>query len=161
MQKVFYIVFLTVGLAAVLASCSSTKYVPDGEYLLNSVKVKTVGDYDDVNTSNLRNYVRQNPNRRWFSLFKLPLATYSLSGRDSTKWINRTLRSMGEAPVIFDSAKAVTTCADLQQELRNEGYLNARVDMEQVYTSTRQRIRSAIIPRIRRRLMMKRARSSS
>ena len=133
MRKVCYIVFLTVGLAAVLASCSSTKYVPDGEYLLNSVKVKTVGDYDDVNTSNLRNYVRQNPNRRWFSLFKLPLATYSLSGRDSTKWINRTLRSMGEAPVIFDSAKAATTCADLQQELRNEGYLNARVDMEQVY----------------------------
>lgn len=130
MQKVHRIVLMMVGMAVVMFSCSSTKYVPDGEYLLNNVKVKTIGNYDDVNTVNLRNYVRQNPNRRWFSLFKLPLATYSLSGRDSTKWINRTLKSMGEAPVIFDSAKATMTCIDLQQELRNEGFLNAQVDME-------------------------------
>lgn len=130
MQKVHRIVLMMVGMAVVMFSCSSTKYVPDGEYLLNNVKVKTIGDYDDVNTVNLRNYVRQNPNRRWFSLFKLPLATYSLSGRDSTKWINRTLKSMGEAPVIFDSTKATMTCIDLQQELRNEGFLNAQVDME-------------------------------
>lgn len=130
MQKVHRIVLMMVGMAVVMFSCSSTKYVPDGEYLLNNVKVKTIGDYDDVNTVNLRNYVRQNPNRRWFSLFKLPLATYSLSGRDSTKWINRTLKSMGEAPVIFDCAKATMTCIDLQQELRNEGFLNAQVDME-------------------------------
>ncbi len=130
MQKVHHIVLMMVGMAVVMFSCSSTKYVSDGEYLLNNVKVKTIGDYDDVNTVNLRNYVRQNPNRRWFSLFKLPLATYSLSGRDSTKWLNRTLKSMGEAPVIFDSAKAAMTCIDLQQELRNEGFLNAQVDME-------------------------------
>ncbi|MBQ8464040.1 MAG: BamA/TamA family outer membrane protein [Prevotella sp.] len=131
MRKVHHIVLLMVGLAALLSACSSTKYVPEGEYLLNSVKVKTEGDYDDVNTASLRNYVRQNPNRRWFSLFKLPLATYSLSGRDTTRWVNRTLRSMGEAPVIFDSAKAAVTCVDLQQELRNEGFLNAQVSMEQ------------------------------
>ena len=131
MRKVHHIVLFIVGLAVLLSACSSTKYVPEGEYLLNSVKVKTEGDYADVNTANLRNYVRQNPNRRWFSLFKLPLATYSLSGRDTTRWVNRTLRSMGEAPVIFDSTKAATTCADLQQELRNEGFLNAQVSMEQ------------------------------
>lgn len=130
MTKVHPIVLIFTGVVALLASCSTTKYVPENQYLLNSVKVKNMGQQDDVNTSNLRNYVRQNPNRRWFSLFKLPLATYSLSGSDSTKWLNRTLRSMGEAPVLFDSAKAVQTCVDLQQELRNEGYLNAQVYVE-------------------------------
>ena len=90
MIKVHPIVLFFAGVGALLVSCSTTKYVPENQYLLNSVKVKTVGDNDDVNTSNLRNYVRQNPNRRWFSLFKLPLGTSSLSGRDSTKWINRT-----------------------------------------------------------------------
>ena len=58
-----------------LSSCSSTKYVPDGAYLLNKMKVSTEGEYRDLNTLALRSYVRQTPNQRWFSLFKLPLAT--------------------------------------------------------------------------------------
>ena len=111
----------------ILASCSTTHYVPDDSYLLNSVKVHTVGEYRDLNTSNLRNYVRQNPNSRWFSTFKLPLMVYSLSGRDTTKWVNRTLRSIGEAPVLFDSRKTEQTVADLSQQMRNEGFLHASV----------------------------------
>ena len=117
---------------SLLTSCSSTKYVPADEYLLNSVKVKTESSYRDVNTASLRNYVRQMPNSRWFSLYKLPLAVYSLSGRDSTKWINRTLKSMGEPPVVFDSARSVQTCADLTQQLKNEGFLDAQVGMQDV-----------------------------
>ena len=61
---------------------------------------------------------------------KVPLAVYSLSGRDSTKWINRTLKSMGEAPVVFDSLSSVQTCADLAQQLKNEGFLDAQVRLQ-------------------------------
>ena len=104
-----------------LASCSTTRYVPDDELLLRSVKVRTVGDYPDVNTSALKGYIRQQPNARLFSLFPLPLATYSLAGRDTTRWINRTLRNLGEPPVLFDSLKAVQALGDLRQQLRNEG----------------------------------------
>lgn len=77
----------------------------------------------------LKSRVRQNGNSRWFSAVKIPLATYSLSGRDSTKWINRTLKSMGEAPVIYNSARTVQSCIDLRSELNNEGYLGATVDV--------------------------------
>ena len=112
-----------------LSACSTTKYVPEDEYLLGTVAVKDFEHHPEVNTTLLRDYVRQRPNARWFSLYKLPLATYSLSGRDTTKWINRTLRAMGEAPVLFDSLAALQTCADLEQQLRNEGFLQAKVDM--------------------------------
>ena len=112
------------------ASCSSTRYVPDGQTLLNSVKVNTVGEYRDVNTAALRNYVRQTPNSRWFSIVRLPLHTYSLSGSDTTKWINRTLRAIGEPPVIYDSLKADLSRSDLRQQLRNEGFLDAQVAYE-------------------------------
>ena len=118
----------------VLASCSTTRYVPDHRTLLNSVSVKTLGDYPQVNTATLRNYVRQQPNARWFSIFRLPLHTYSLSGADTTKWYNRTLRSIGEPPVLFDTLKAELSRSDLRQQLRNEGFLNAEVVYE-----TRQR----------------------
>ena len=129
MQKHYFLITLLVGAMLFLSSCSSTKYVPADEYLLNRVKVKNESNYRDINTLSLRSYVRQMPNSRWFSLFKLPLAAYSLSGRDSTKWINRTLRSMGEPPVIFDSLRAIQTCADLKQQLKNEGFLDAQVIM--------------------------------
>ena len=121
---------LFVGVMMVLSSCSTTRYVPEDELLLNSVKVRTDGEYRDVNTANLRGYVRQKPNSKWFAAFKLPLYTYSLSGRDTTRWINRTLRNMGEAPVLYDSLKMQQTLADLRQQLHNEGFLQADVTAE-------------------------------
>ena len=113
-----------------LCACSSTRYVPEGHTLLNSVKVKAMGEYGDVNTAELRNYVRQSPNSRWFSIVRLPLHTYSLSGADSTKWLNRTLRAIGEPPVVYDSLKAELSLNDLRQQLRNEGFLQAKVAFE-------------------------------
>ena len=111
-----------------VASCSSTKYVDDGSFLLNKVEMKTDGTYPDINTSQLKGYVRQKSNSQWFSAVKIPLHTYSLSGRDTSKWINRTLKSMGEAPVIFDSTATARTCEDLRLALCNKGYLMAYVD---------------------------------
>ncbi|MBQ4392614.1 MAG: BamA/TamA family outer membrane protein [Prevotella sp.] len=119
-----------VAVGSLLLACSTTKYVPEGQYLLGQVRVVADDEAHYANTGQLKSYVRQHPNAKWFSLFKLPLMTYSLSGRDSTKWLNRTLRNMGEAPVIFDSLQARLTCQDLQQQLRNEGFLQAKVQME-------------------------------
>ncbi len=130
MRRDFFLVNVLLCLMLVLASCSTTRYVPEGETLLNSVKVSTVGEYRDVNTAHLRNYVRQMPNAKWFSFVRLPLYTYSLSGSDTTKWMNRTLRSLGEAPVIYDSLKAEQSRTDLMQQLRNEGFLRAEVNYE-------------------------------
>ena len=130
MRNVHFLTSFFLGAMVFFSSCSSTKYVPKDQYLLKSVKVKSESNYHDINTLALRNYVRQMPNSRWFSLYKLPLAVYSLSGRDSTKWINRTLKSMGEAPVVFDSLSSVQTCADLVQQLKNEGFLDAQVRLQ-------------------------------
>ena len=125
-SKYIYIIFLTV----LMSACSVTKYVPDGGYLVNNVDVKTDAKRKDINTGNLKSYVRQKGNSRWFSAVKIPLATYSLSGRDSTKWINRTLKAMGEPPVLYDSLRTVQSCNDLRAELRNEGYLSADVEVK-------------------------------
>lgn len=112
-----------------LASCSGTKFVSDGQYMLNKVEVKKDEGYPDVNISKYKSYVRQRGNQRWFSALKVPLGIYSLAGRDTTKWLNRTLQSMGEAPVLFDTLKAQQSCNDLAALLRNEGYLGGTVEM--------------------------------
>jgi len=124
------LLFQLVALAVIMTACSTTRYVPEGEYLLNKVKIvnqESNGVSDKTLSSSLNSHVRQTPNSRWFSLFKLPLATYSLSGRDTTRWLNRTLRNMGEPPVIYSERLTQRTCADLKQELQNEGWLNAEV----------------------------------
>ena len=111
--------------ALLLAACSETKYVADGQYLLDKVKVECDTKAPGINTSEMVELVRQRGNSRWFSAAKLSLLTYSLSGRDTTKWVNRVLRSMGEAPQIYDSAATRQTLDDLESKMRNMGYLRA------------------------------------
>ena len=115
--------------AVLLVSCAGTKYVPEGSYLLDKVKVTVDERPKDVSINQAKDYVRQQENVRWFSMVKLPLGVYSLSGRDSTKWMNRLLRSMGEPPVLYDSVQARLTVGDLQQMLYNKGYLDGRVEL--------------------------------
>lgn len=122
-------IFIFLLLTALLASCSVTKFVPDGEYLLDKVEVKSDTNALGVNPGEMRQLVRQRGNSRWFSAAKLPLATYSLSGRDTTKWFNRFLRSIGEPPQLYDSVSTRASMDILQTQLQNMGYLRASVDV--------------------------------
>ena len=121
------LVFVAI-VAAILAACSATKFVPDGDYMLQSVKVKSEPKGFDV--AAVEPYIRQKANSKWFSLVKIPLGVYSMAGRDTTKWLNRTLQRIGEQPVVFDSTSAAATCGDLQTAMRNMGYLHADVDLK-------------------------------
>ena len=114
--------------ALLLGGCSATRDLADDELLLNQVKVVADGKYKDINTSQLKNYVRQKGNARWFSSLKIPLGVYAMAGKDSS-WVNRMLRQMGEAPVIYDTLLAHQTCEDLQMALQNKGYLDAEVEL--------------------------------
>ncbi len=109
-----------------LASCSATKYVPDGSYLLDEVKIHS--DNKGVKPSGLRMYVRQNPNSKWFSLVKTQLYVYNLSGRDSTRW-NRMLRRIGDEPEIYSEHEARRTQEELTKAVRNMGYMEATVKL--------------------------------
>lgn len=109
-------------------SCSTTKFVPDDKYLLNTVDVKA--DAKTINSYEVKNYIDQKPNFKTFTLFKFPLFLYNLAGEDTTKWINRTLQNAGEPPIIFDSLKVNKTTTDLTRMMTNRGYLNATVTPE-------------------------------
>jgi outer membrane protein assembly factor BamA len=116
-----------------LAACSETKYVPEDRYLLDRVRVLTDSKDKAVNTAELRAHVQRKGNSRWFSAAKIPLATYSLSGRDTSKWVNRLLRSMGEPPQLYDSASAIKSGEALLAQLQNLGYLRASIDVLDEY----------------------------
>ncbi len=114
----------------ICTSCSTTKFVPDGKYLLTDVKIET--DNKNVNTSQMEQYINQKANTKWFSLFAVPLGTYNLSVRDSTKWINRILKRLGEEPVLFDTLKAEMSRKNLGTVMQNMGYLHADVSLKTI-----------------------------
>lgn len=120
--------FLMLACVVSVIGCSSSRYVPDGHYRLERVVINS--DSKDLDLAALEPYIRQKSNSKWFSLFKIPLGAYALSGRDSTKWINRTLKNIGEAPVIYDSAEARLSAEDLRLAMQNQGYMRATVDLQ-------------------------------
>ena len=125
MKKGFrYAIYAVVVLLS--ASCSSTKYVPDGSYLLDEARIQT--DTKGIKPSNLSIYVRQKPNAKWFSLIKTQLYVYNWSGRDSTRWINRTLRKLGDAPVIYSDKETNRTSEEMTKAMQNMGYMGAMVE---------------------------------
>jgi hypothetical protein len=138
---------------AVLLStgCRSTKYVPEGEKLLSRVEIKS--DARDVSRDELRSYLRQQENLRILGFWRLHLGIYNLSGKDESKGFNRWLRSMGEAPVIYDSTLVDRSVEQMGLYLRNRGYYLNQVSDSVRYPSERKaRVRYTVASGPRYRL---------
>lgn len=114
-------------LMAMLASCSSTKHVPQGELLLDKVKINIADPKPDIEASQLANYLRQNANHRVLGGLKLQLAFYNLSGKNPNNWFNRWIQRVGTPPVIYDSTLTVASAEQLHTALSNRGYMKNSV----------------------------------
>ncbi|GAB6012491.1 translocation and assembly module lipoprotein TamL [Viscerimonas tarda] len=126
--KPLYILFIFVVFVLLVPSCSSTKYVPEGEYWLQSASVKV--DTKAFSSMDIEPYISQKSNYKTLAIFRLPLFIYNMSGSDTTKWINRVLKSGGEPPVIYDSTLVEKSVDNITRILSNRGYVHAQVTPE-------------------------------
>ena len=122
-------IFGLIGLLLLLLGCNSTKFVPEGQYLLNKVAIKT-DQKELASKDELESFLRQTPNTEILGFWKLQLGVYNRSGKDTTKWINRAFRKMGDAPIIYNHEQTEASLLQLQQAIRNKGYFNATVSSE-------------------------------
>ena len=118
-----YILMLLV--SVLLASCSVTKKVPSGSYLLNKVKIES--DAKGVSESSLRPFLRQKPNSTMLLLGRVKLKAHNAAENDST-WLRRQLLKFGEAPVLYSDRLTGISMEQIRLQLGNKGYLNAEVD---------------------------------
>ena len=129
-------------------ACSPVKHVPEGQYLLDNADIvitqtpDSIGGKRDeeVRSAELVNYLRQAPNHKVLGFLKLQLATYSLSGRDSTRWYNRWLRRLGQPPVIYSSDLTDASRRQLRLALVNRGFMQAKVDIDTIADTARRRM---------------------
>jgi outer membrane protein assembly factor BamA len=105
-----------------LASCNTTRFVPEGKYLLNKITVKA--DDKSLKREELKLHIRQKDNLRILGVLKFHLGVYNLS---SAKKDNDWLKRVGEAPVLYDEFQAQKSKDQLQIYLKNKGYYNAVV----------------------------------
>ena len=122
-----------------VVACSAVKHVPDGSLLLNKVNIR-VTDNDTVATEELYNYLRQTPNHKVLGFTKLQLGLYNLSGKDSTRWYNKWLRSIGQPPVIYDSTLTQAGINQLHTVMVNRGFMDASVWVDTVANHDKKRI---------------------
>lgn len=116
-------------MAVALCSCSSTKHVAEGCLLVDKVSIK-VKDNKGYNELGLYNYLRQIPNHEVLGGLKLQLGVYNMSGSDSTKCMNRWLRKVGEAPVLYNHSLTEASKKELTRYFVNKGYLKANVEVD-------------------------------
>ena len=118
-----------------LSSCNSTKFVPEGKYLLNKVSVKV--DDNNIKKEDIKTYVRQKENLRILGSIKFHLWVYNLS---SIKKENDWLKRIGEAPVIYEQIQSQRSKEQLQIYLKNKGYYNASIKDTLVYGSKEKKV---------------------
>ena len=115
--------------ALLFYACNSTKYVPEGEYLLDKVNIQT--DTKAINKDGLKDYVRQTPNAAVFGAFRMQLGVYNAAPKDTTKkfkrFLHKTFMKIGDPPVIYNPSLTTLSTQQLQLQLENKGYRNAKV----------------------------------
>lgn len=120
-----------------LTACNTTKFVPEGQYLLNKARVRCVDD-KTVSAGSLRSYLRQTQNTEIMGFWKLQLDVYNTApldtvGNKSKKRLAENAFKMGEAPVVYDEDLTRVSMQQLKQQMNNMGYFQAEVDTQKVY----------------------------
>lgn len=109
-----------------LAGCAPTRNIPDGEYLLTRNRIEVIDA--EVEHPQLRNFIRQQPNRRIFGFYRFHLNVYQWAERKPDSSFRRWMQeSIGEEPVIFDPFLVDHTKRQFELYLHNRGYFNHEV----------------------------------
>jgi outer membrane protein assembly factor BamA len=111
-------------LVPAIYSCNPTKYIPQGETLLNKNYLHI--DREGINKSDLAPYIKQKPNKKIFGA-RFHLGLYNLSNLDKEKWPHAWLRNIGEEPVIYDKNATDKSREQLEDYVSSKGYFDSRV----------------------------------
>ncbi|MCF8357801.1 MAG: BamA/TamA family outer membrane protein [Prolixibacteraceae bacterium] len=117
------------------SGCKTTRYVPEGEYLLSNIDVKV--DNPQINKGELAKHIRQKENLKIFGFLKFHLWLYNISNKDKP---NSWLRRIGEAPVVYDQGLKDQSIQQLTRYLYNKGFYQAQVTDNVEFTKKRAKI---------------------
>lgn len=120
------ILLLCAAAALLLAGCSTTRALKNGEFLLRKNTVK-VND-ESFKTSSLSSYLAQKPNSYLLGMNPL-LSVYNWAGSSESGFAG-FLRRLGTAPVVYDPLKVEESVASMENHLRYIGFYGSQVESD-------------------------------
>ena len=114
--------------AAMLASCSTTRVLADGECRLARNEVHIGGD-TKLNAGNLSQYVKQKPNSSLIFGWNPFLNVYNWTG-GKDNFFGRLFRKIGTPPVIFRPDLVESSAENIERHLEYLGYYGSTVEPE-------------------------------
>lgn len=116
---------LCIGLLLVItASCSITRKIPEQSQLLT--KTKIVCNEKSIDTDDMRNYLRQKPNRKTFFI-RYHLRMYYMFEHATRNFGTKMRENAGEPPVLFDQNLHERSLNQLYLYMHERGYYNAKI----------------------------------
>ncbi len=129
METISKIAFLILIIS--IASCSNTRLLPPGEALYTGATVKIKDAISKKNKNiledDLSKLTRPKPNSKFLGM-RLKLSFFNLAGNPNKKnFIRKTLRNIGEPPVLLSDVNLENNSKVLKNYLENKGYFHAAV----------------------------------
>ncbi|MCQ2158961.1 MAG: sorting and assembly machinery component 50 [Bacteroidales bacterium] len=114
---------------AILASCSTTRNLPEGQYRLAGTSLTLNGSgIEGVSNSQLVPYIKQQPNNSVLG-FNPFICIYNWSD-GSDKGLNKLWEKIGEAPVVYNPALTEASERSIARRMEYYGYFDSSVSAE-------------------------------
>lgn len=113
-------------MAAVSASCSTTRVLQDNEYRLAKNKIEITND-KHFNPNSLNPYIQQKPNPSIIFGWNPFLSVYNWSNGKGKGW-DKLVQKIGQAPVIYDADMVESTVGNILDHLEYQGYYGSKVE---------------------------------
>ncbi len=123
MKSAFKVIFVAV-LGMVMASCSTTRSLQDGEYRLTKNRIRIEND-KEFNPNQLNKYLKQNENLGWSPF----LYVYNWTNGKGKGW-DKLIRKIGKEPVVYDPDMVDSSIENIENHLEYLGYYGSEVESE-------------------------------
>lgn len=123
------------------ASCSVTRKLPEGSYLVRKVVIeddREAPKRERISSSELKPFVRQTPNKRFLGL-NFYVWVYELANPEKTNWWNNFKRRIGEAPELLDMSLTEQSARNLKTYMDYRGFFSSEVSYRVDTLSRRKR----------------------
>ena len=97
-------IFVAAMLGLICSACSVTRKIPEGQYLLQKVKIdadKSTPRKERITAADFEKYVRQTPNKRFLGT-NFYVWLYEQANPGKQNWWNNWKRRIGQEPVLLD-----------------------------------------------------------
>lgn len=119
-------IFVIIAVVMAAASCSSTRLLKDGEYMLADNKI-TVKNDKKFDVDGLEAYLRQLPNYYFLFHWNPFINVYNMQNGKDGFW-DKFVKRLGVEPVIYDAEKVDESIENISNRLEYLGYYGSKVE---------------------------------